>query len=75
MPDLEDRDLPVLVINKIDDPIHPLSQPEAISVARELFRTLGPGVRSQALNLGDDALTIGLGANCLQLLGSRGFNQ
>jgi hypothetical protein len=43
MPNPEDRDFPMLVVNEVDDPVTPLSRSVAICVAREFFRTLGVG--------------------------------
>jgi hypothetical protein len=75
VPDLEDCYLATLIIDKIDDPVTPLSYSVTISVAGELFRTLGPGARRQGLNFFNDALTISLDTNRLQFLRSRGLDQ
>lgn len=70
MPDLVDRHLVTFIVNEIDDPVSSLSQPVAISVAREFFQSLGSGVRRQGPNLVNDALTIGIGADRLKLFPS-----
>jgi hypothetical protein len=75
MPDLEDCYLAMLIIDRINDPVIPLSYPVTISVAGELFRTLGPGTCSQGLNFFNDALAISFGTNCLQFLRSRSLDQ
>ena len=71
---LENRHLVVSVIYKIDNSVTPLSHPVTIGVPGELFGRLWPWVRRESLNSPNDALTIGLGADCLNLLRSRGFD-
>ncbi len=75
MSDPENRYLATLVINKIDDPVTPLSYAVTIGVPGDLFGTLRAGIFGNGLNSPHDALTIGLGAYCLELLRSRALDQ
>ena len=60
MTDPEDHHLPVFVVNEVDDPVTPPSYAVAISVARELLRSLRSGICRQGLNLANDRDPLGV---------------
>jgi hypothetical protein len=70
MPDLVDRHLAASVVDEIDDPVVRLPHSIAVGVSGELFGALRPGILCERLNSLDDALTKGLGADCLDFLSS-----
>ena len=72
---LEDRYLAMFVIDKIDDPVPPLSYPVTVVVPGELFGALRPGVPGEGLNPLNDTQAIGLGTCCIELLRSGALDQ
>ena len=63
------------VIDEIDNPVLALPHPVTIDVTCKLFRSGCPGIARQALNSLDNALAICLGAERLNFLCRRGFDQ
>jgi hypothetical protein len=68
MSDPEDRYLPMLVVNEIDDSITPLSHPVMVRIPGELFRAVRAGFADKGFNSPNDAQTIGLRTCCIKLL-------
>jgi hypothetical protein len=68
MTDLVDGDHTRGVIDQKDDAIVALPNAISVRVARKLLRATRTRVSGESLNLGDDLLTIGLGADRLKFL-------
>jgi hypothetical protein len=75
MPDSDDEDHQLRVTDRVDDPIPAYSDAVPIVLAGELFATGGPGIIGQRTDAGDDALTILLLVNGLDLFGRGRLDQ
>ena len=75
MPDPDDEDHQLLVLDRVDDPIPAYSDAVPIVLASELLATGRPGSIGQGTDAGNDALTILLLVNGLDLFGRRRLDQ
>ena len=75
MPDFDDEDDQLRVTDLVDDPIPADSDAVPIVLAGELFATGRPGIVGQRTDAGDDALTVLLLVNGLELLGRGRLDQ
>jgi hypothetical protein len=68
-PDLDDEDHQLRVADRVDDPIPAYSDAVSIVLAHEFFATGRPGIIGQRTDAGNDAFTVLLLVNGLDLFG------
>jgi hypothetical protein len=68
--DLDDDHPPLAVVDLANDSIVSLADPVSHCASGELLRAKWPGIRFQGPDPGDDPLSLGLGLDLVQLLGS-----
>ena len=75
MPDPDDEDHELRVLDRVDDPIRAHADAVPIQLAGELLATGRPGIIGQRADAGNDALTILLLVNGLDLSGRGRLDQ
>lgn len=62
MPDLEDGDFELIIVNVINDPVAALSNTVSVRIARQFFAAVRSRVLGKRIYSLDDALTLSLGS-------------